>query len=44
MSECHACATPMENRLKLKKEDGSEPVDATFVPECDWEPTLSCEH
>ena len=30
MSECNACATPMENRLKLKKEDGGEPADATL--------------
>jgi hypothetical protein len=30
MSSCNSCHTPMENRLKLKKEDDGEPVDVTL--------------
>ena len=30
MSNCNACHTSMEGRLKLEKEDGGEPFDATL--------------
>jgi hypothetical protein len=30
LSNCNSCHTPMENRLKLSKEDNGVPVDATL--------------
>ena len=30
MTGCKPCSTPMENRLRLSKSDGSPAVDATY--------------